>query len=853
MFEAQAARTPGAIALSCQGENLTYGQLDLYATRMALRLRESGVLPGTFVAVYAPRSLETIAGLLAILKAGGAYVALDLESPQERLALMLADARPVVILTPGSLAGDLPACDAEILFLDEEYARCRDEGADSVSVMPGAHASAEDLAYVAFTSGSTGWPKGVCIPHRAVARLARAEDYITIANNDVFLQFAPLAFDASTFEIWCCLLNGARLVIFPPHKPLLDELGQFIEREKISILWLTAGLFHRMAEEHLHYFGGVRQWIVGGDVVSPQHAEKTLRALKNCRLINGYGPTENTTFSCCHDIDLGSRGESVPIGRPIAGTECLVLDEALRSAAEGELYLGGDGLSTGYLGNPELTAQKFIAHPHHPGARLYRTGDRVRLLPDGNLEFLGRIDRQAKILGYRVEPAEIEIALSQHPAVAGASVVVQSTLAGGERLVAAVILKPGMQAAPADLRAFARGRLPQHMVPAGFVFLDELPLNANGKIDRTTLAGLCALHEEKPAQPSQPAENHSATELVLVKIWTDVLGHRSFTTEDDFFDVGGNSLRAAHLLARIQVELHKTVPMSALPACATIPLLAALVDSSDKTPVPISLSRKGGSKPALFCLPGHGGLMTIYNSTVPHYSGARTIYGLQSPGLHGLREGKTVEEIAATHVQAIRELQSSGPYHLTGYCFGGLVAFEVARQLHAQGAEVGAVGMLHLDLHEMPFAPFRRRDVSTLLHFGRNLLRLPGEFFQIDAGERKRALQRIGYRIRGKWPSSTDALPPDTTEIRVWETHYQAWHEYVPRAFPGEVTLLRPCRLPLSHPNPKFGWDCVPGQRVQVRIVPGAGIHGQALKKQNAAGTARVIEQLIEDYERSRG
>lgn len=857
IFEAQAAGAPNAVALEFEGASLTYQQLNLHSSLFAARLRSLGVRPGKCVALYAPRSLETITSLLGILKAGGAYVALDMESPPDRLALMLADVEPRVILTFRAFAGLLPAHHATVLFLDEEFDFHDRTPSPAMSVMPDAAASPDDLAYVAFTSGSSGAPKGVCIPHRGVVRLAKADDYVSIANDDVFLQLAPLSFDASTFEIWCCLLNGAKLVIFPARKPSLSDLGGFIEREGITILWLTAGLFHRMAEGHLHQLSRVRQLFTGGDVVSVPHAEKTLRTLKECRLVNGYGPTENTTFSCCHPIlEIPASGHSIPIGRPVAGTECHVLDEMLRPVAEGtagELYLGGDGLASGYLRKPALTARKFIPHPFsdEPGARLYRTGDRVRFLPDGNLEFLGRVDRQVKILGHRVELVEIEAVLRRHPAVGDVCVVAQLAIAGGEKLVAAVAFRPGMEAAPAELRSFARRSLPPVMVPADFVFIDELPLGANGKIDQEAILACCTT---RAGGPRAPAKDHTSTEAALLKIWRQVFGRQNLTTTDEFFEAGGNSLQAAHLLARIQTEFRKSVSMDSLLTHATIERLALLLDAMEPAPVaPVCQMRKGGDRPGLFCMPDHSGGMFSYNATAPHYSGNRTVYGLQSPGLLGLDEGTTVEEIAATHVKTIRALQPSGPYHLFGYCFGGLLAFEAARQLHAEGHTVGVVAVLHLNLHELPFAPFQFRGGASRLRFVQNLLMLPAEFLRLDRREKRMALQRIFYRaLNAAFRSQPPIAMPATmtVERRLFEMHYGAWHRYVPRAFPGVVTLLRPGRLPMFQPDPKFGWGSVKGQRLEVGIVPGPGISGQALRAENAAGTARLVDEAICEWER---
>jgi len=849
LFEAQAVRTPHATALLFEGRRLTYRQLDLQAARFALRLQALGVRPGSFVALYAPRSLETIISLLGILKAGAAYVALDMESPADRLALMLSDVEPLVIITLHPLAHDLPPTGATLLFLNEEFDLRDDSPVPSTPGIQRDPVTATDLACVAFTSGSGGVPKGVCITHRGVVRLAKSNDFISIRPEDVFLQFAPLSFDASTFEIWNCLLNGAKLAIFPPWKPSLTDLGQFIESQGVSILWLGAALFHQMAENHLHHLRHVRRLFTGGDVVSVPHAEKTLRTLKNCRLVNGYGPTENTTFSCCHPIlTIPANGQSIPIGKPVAGTECHVLDEMLRpvpAGEAGELYVGGDGLAAGYLRNPQLTAEKFIPHPFSqvPRARLYRTGDRVRLLPDGNLEFLGRMDRQVKILGYRVEPSEIEAILRQHPAIRETSVMVQRTIAGEERLIAAIAVKDEMGVATADLRAFARCSLPQHMIPSDFVFLDKLPLNANGKIDQEALATQCTVQVR-----TRLMEDKSPTAERLAKIWSDVLGRPNITAADNFFELGGNSLRAAHLLARIQKEFRTQLSMNTFLEHPTIGGLARFLDEKPSALAPpLCLCRTGGPKPGLFCLPGQGGEMGAYLSTVEHYSGARPVYGLQSPALLGLEEGATIEEMAATHVNTIRALQPSGPYHLFGYCFGGLLAFETARQLHAQNAGVGLVGVLQFDVHDMPFAPFKALRIRAILRFLKNLFPALAECFEIGKSERNLAFIKVLSRLLAMPDDSGSAYSSGTAERRLYELHEVAWRKYVPKAFPGLVTLLRPKRLPIFHPDPNLGWGMVKGQRLEVRIVPGVGIHGESLRSGNEEGTARVVEKAIEE------
>jgi len=845
LFEAQARRSPNATALVFEGRQVSYRRLNIHAERFAARLHCLGLGQGSYVALYAPRSLETIISLLGILKAGAAYVALDMESPAERLELMLSVVQPAAILTLHPLVADLPLTDAAILYLNEEFDLSDDSPFFTMSERE--PAAADDLAYVAFTSGSTGEPKGVCITHRAVVRLAKSADFVSPRREDAFLQFAPLSFDASTFEVWSCLLNGAKLAIFPPWKPSLTDLAEFIEVQGVSILWLSAALFHQLTESHLHHFGRVRVLLTGGDVVSVPHAEKALRTLKNCRLVNGYGPTENTTFSCCHTIvTIPERGGSIPIGRPVAGTECHVLDEHQRAVPRGEpgeLYVGGDGLAAGYLGNPALTAAKFIPHPFvtFPGNRLYRTGDLVRMLPDGNLEFLGRMDRQVKILGYRVELTEIEAILRRHPAVNETSAFVQRTIAGEERLVAAVVVKLGATAGVSELRAFVQRSLPPHMIPSDFVFLEEFPLNANGKIDHAALAASCSLADLAP--PGSAADS-GLTARRLAKIWSFVLGRPDIGGADNFFELGGNSLRAAHLLARVQKEFRRSIPMARFFTEPTLQGLASLIDSDDlAVTAPVCMSRSGGSKPGLFCLPGQGGEMTAYLRTVEHFSGDRPIYGLPSPAFIGGTEGITMEEIAALHVQTICALQPEGPYHVFGFCFGGLLAFETARQLREAKQEVGFVGVLQFDIHDLPAMPFRFTRPASFARFLSNSCAASFELLRLERADRDTAVVRVLTRLLGMPADCAEVRLPMNAERRLYETHETAWRSYVPRAVLGVVTLLRPQRLPIFHPDPHLGWASIDGQQVEVEIVPADGIHGSMLKDLNAREAARLIEK----------
>ena len=432
---------PDALALSWDGGAMAYGELHARSSRLANHLRRLGVRADEPVALVMERGPELVVGVLAILKAGGAYVPVNPKYPRGRIALMLEDCGARVLLAQERLAACLPESAPRTILVDAEWdAVARESDAD-----PRVDAGADGAAYVIYTSGSTGTPKGVVVPHRAVLRLVLNTDFAQFGADDVMLQLAPVAFDASTLEMWAPLLNGGRIALYPPDLPTMESLGTFIRRHGVTTAWLTAGLFHQMVDASLPSLGGLRQLLAGGDVLSVPHVRRVMEAHPRLRLINGYGPTENTTFSCCHTVraDDAERA-SIPIGRPIANTTAYVLNAHGHPApadVPGELYVGGDGLGRGYLHAPALTALRYVPDPFSrtPGARLYRTGDRVRWRVDGTLEFLGRIDQQVKIRGHRIEPGEVEAVLDRHASVATSVVHVREDVPGERRLVAYVV------------------------------------------------------------------------------------------------------------------------------------------------------------------------------------------------------------------------------------------------------------------------------------------------------------------------------------------------------------------------------------------------------------------------------
>jgi amino acid adenylation domain-containing protein len=589
LFAEQAARAPEAVALTAAGARISYAELDARASRLAARLSAAGAGLETRIGLYVERSPALVAGMLGILQAGGAYVPLDPAYPAERLAWMAADAGLGLLVVEAGLAGS-PALPGGIprVLVDaggELVEGGGDGDCDGWAPLPaGPGPGPETLAYVMYTSGSTGQPKGIEVPHRAVARLVRGADYARFGPDEVFLQMAPPSFDAATFEIWGALLNGGRLALLPGGAPSLEELGAAVVREGVTTLWLTAGLFHSLVESRPEALRGVSQLLSGGDVLSAPHVRRALAALPGLTLIDGYGPTENTTFTTCHPMrDADAVADPVPIGRPIAGTTVHLLDGDLRpvpAGVPGELYAGGDGLARGYRGRQDLTAERFVPHPFatQGGERLYRTGDLARWRPDGTIEFLGRRDQQVKIRGFRVEPGEIEAALLRHPEVAEAAVVAREE-AGGKALAAYVVPRAAGAVLPADLREHLRRLLPEHMLPSHLTALPGLPLTANGKVDRRALAVRLGEETAGAADLTLP---RTLLEERLAEIWREVLGGARVGVHDDFFALGGHSLLAIRVLSRIHDVLGVAVSMADLFAAPTVAGLAERLAIGDE-------------------------------------------------------------------------------------------------------------------------------------------------------------------------------------------------------------------------------------------------------------------------------
>jgi amino acid adenylation domain-containing protein len=578
-FAAQVHQSPDAVAIEWEDGTLTYAGLAARADALAARLRAAGVGAEDRVGVFLLRGPDAVVAMLAALRSGAAYVPLDPGYPAERIAFMVDDADLAAIVTEPSLRDRLPAGTATVLDVDGDAGGVADAARMATGV-----ALPDALAYVIYTSGSTGTPKGAAVPHRAVVRLVAGGDYARFGADRTFLQLAPLSFDAATFEVWGALLNGGRLVIAAADAEPVEAVRWGVRERGVTTLWLTAGLFHLVADEAPDALDGLEELLAGGDVLSPEHVRGILRRHPSLRLVNGYGPTENTTFTTCADLTDGWQGASVPIGRPIGGTGVRILDglDPVPPGVPGELYAVGQGLARGYHGRPGLTAERFLPDPFtaSPGARMYRTGDVARWRGDGQVEFRGRADQQVKVRGFRIEPGEIEAALLAHPAVREAVVLARRRDGTGEaRLLAYAVPHDACAADAGTLRDWLGARLPDYMVPSAIVLLDALPLTPNGKVDRGALpepAGGDGAGDS--AAPRTPIEE------VAAGIWAEVLGLEHVGRGDDFFAIGGHSLVAARVVTRVRERLGVDLPLRALFEAPRLESFAARIQAALREP-----------------------------------------------------------------------------------------------------------------------------------------------------------------------------------------------------------------------------------------------------------------------------
>ncbi|MEI6278564.1 MAG: amino acid adenylation domain-containing protein [Verrucomicrobiae bacterium] len=832
LFASVAGNFPDKPALVQDEESVSYREMLSRASALA---KELGVLPpGTPVGILATGSLDVIVGLLGILLAGGAYVPVDPAQPMERICFLLRDAGVSLVVTDGSARVE---CEGTRTIVVPE--------ADvAPGALPVSEVSATDPAYILYTSGSTGQPKGVIVPHRAVIRLVRGTDYMEFREDDVFLQAAPLSFDASTFEIWGALLNGATLVVPPPGSLALDRIALSVREHGVTTLWLTSGLFQTMVDEHLDELAGLRNLLAGGDVLSIPHLRRALAALPGTRLINGYGPTENTTFTTCHaiaaaDLEL----TSVPIGRPIPNTTVFLLDEAgklVPVGIPGELHTGGDGLATGYLHDRERTDSVFLDGLVPGAGRLYKTGDLARWRENGTLEFLGRSDRQVKIRGVRVEPGEVEAAIAMHPRVAECRVGTRGRSASSKILVAWV--RPNGPLDREQLMDFLTAKLPAFLRPDAIVFVDRFPLTTSGKIDMSALPNPDDSTRTKSASPE------TATEKRLAAIWSELLGTDSIGRDDNFFHLGGHSLLALRLFSRIHRDWDLTLPLATLLRAPSLRMLGSLVDRElaadddreGSEPVLAVIHAEGAGTP-LFCIHAGDGGILVYKKLMPYLDGGRPVLAIESPGLHADEKFHVpgIEETATLYLDSVRRRQPHGPYLLAGYSYGGTVAYEMALQLQAVGEEVALLALFDT---ATPDVKMIKAGLAERL---RRHLQRKGAHGLFD-----RTFQTLVY-FSGRLSRRALPVQDETAEVHsddrrreLREAHAKAMSAYSPGRYAGKLTLFRASDHggSIFDPPRDMGWS---GLVDELDVIPASGSHISLFDGKNIGTLAKNLQASL--------
>jgi amino acid adenylation domain-containing protein len=846
IFEEVARKQKGSTALVTGGDRISYEALDSRANAVAAMLRRAGVNKGDRVPLLLPRGIQFIACALGAMKCGAAYVPLDPSDPPERLRRMLEGLEARVGLGRAGLS----ICNATVSWLDASLA----DELPSVAAPP-RQVGAEDPAYVMFTSGSTGRPKGVEVPHRAIVRLVFGQDLGHMGPAETWLNMAPTSFDASTLEIWAPLLHGGRCVVVEDRIPTPGLLDEVIRRESVTSAWITSSLFNVIIDEAPACLSGLTQILIGGETLSPSHVRRALDYLPGVRLVNGYGPTENTTFTCCHVIcreDVDS-GRAIPIGRPIANTTVHVFDSDGRAApvgVPGELVAGGDGVALGYVGQPEQTQRSFLPDrfSEQPGARLYRSGDRVRWRPDGVLEFLGRFDNQLKIRGNRVEPDDVAACLAEHKFVRQAVVFSQPNVAGAAQLVACVVPRSRDYSAPELRRLLIRHtceHLPPYMVPATFLFLQELPLNFNGKLD------LAALQDANDFTSTWREAPLSSTESRVLGILRDILSREDLGPDDDFFEAGGDSLLALRMLIRLESEFGRELQAGIREEAFVARRLAAILESSSGAgatyPAGVVGIRAGTADRSLFCLPGAGGTAFTFRTLAAKLHTRRPILAIE---LHNLRVGPSVLESLERTAQAVvgrmREVQPVGPYAILGYSFGGNLAVEVARQLIANDHRVELVAILDA------YAPGSLRGPSGLRKLATHLRLIRRQKLHETYTYIRSRIHRRLFR-RSQNPPATDIAPLlSETEIesRIAEVSkhcIRAFDAHRPETFSGRIVLVRATDLDdwieVTDPTGTCGWGSI--CKGGVDIIPIACGHLDIFKEPHVTDLAGHIGDLL--------
>jgi amino acid adenylation domain-containing protein len=874
-FEMQAAATPHAEALVVGERRFTYRELNERANRVAHRLQKGGVGPETLVGIFLTRSADLVCALLGVLKAGGAYVPMDPVYPADRVSFMLRDSKVHTVLTEASLTntlsnyattcGHMPA----IVCLDTDP-----QVAASSPENPVGRVNATNLAYVIYTSGSTGRPKSVGLEHRnAVSFVHWAGRLYSPRELSGVAACTSICFDPSILELFVPLSFGGK-VILAENALALPELPAANEIHLMDTV--------PSAVRELLRIGGLPTSLetinLGGEPVSDDLVRQLYALPHIKRVYDQYGPTETTTTATCA---LRSPDEPGTIGRPIANTQVYLLNENLEPVAlgaTGELCIGGAGVARGYLNSPELTEKKFISDPFslEPGARLYRSGDLCRYRMDGQLEYVGRLDQQVKIHGFRVELGEIESVLRTHPAIDEAVVVMREDSPGRATLAAYVVPQTPPTSIPPEpltanelrlissLRAYLRDRLPYYMVPAFFVLLGSFTLMSSGKIDRKALPAPLRSRSTERSHSYRAPRNTS--EETIGKIWSELLGVDKVSIHDNFFDVGGDSLIGVSMLSEVEKATGRKLPHDTILKAPTVAKLAAIADgktpANDDDSILVGVQTQG-NRPRLFLVHGiGGGMLWGYANLSRHLGTDQPVYVFKAPELESNTASASIAAMAERYVDELRRFQPEGPYCLGGYCFGGNIAYEMARLLEAQGQSVALLALFNCWPSSSSYDHFRWTPVH-LAKFGVNLCFWMGRFLKWEAHTRRDFVQWKFRTLKRKLAACFRLMPAHTgvdvdaqvdvaglseAEKRLWREHTKAIAEHQTGPYNGHVTLFRTRGHPLFCSfDHHCGWTeivrggvtvkIIPGQHETLMVEPHVGRLAQALQTDLAAVT----------------
>jgi amino acid adenylation domain-containing protein len=833
----RAEQAPDSIAVVHGDRKLTFRELNERANQLADYLAGKGIRKDTPVGICLKRSVELTVALLGVMKAGGACLPLDPDYPSERLAYMLEDSHAPVLLTQPGLLSRLGNAKPEVVHFSSDWKIL--EGRSTRN--PARPSDPESLAYVIYTSGSTGQPRGVMLEHRGlVNHHAVAVELYDLRPTDRTLQFSSLSFDIAVEEIFPTWIAGGAVVMRTEEMPLAgSDFLRWISQRGITVLDLPTAYWHELVRE-LTETGeqlptSLRLLIVGGEKASAS----AFAAWVKCgggrvRWVNTYGPTEASIIVTSYEPDPSQPvPENMPIGRAIANTRLYVLDEQRKpvpAGAPGELYISGPGVARGYLGRSEMTAEKFLVDPfidahvsNGQGSRMYKTGDLVRTLDDGNIEFLGRADFQVKIRGFRVELGEIESVLEKHHGVAEAVVVAHET--DGSKRLAAYIIATRSKPTARELGKYLKERLPEYMVPADFVFLDAMPLTPNGKVDRRALP-------RPEARPAESREDFVAPrnefETIMTRQWEQVLGKRPIGVRDNFFEIGGHSLAAARLMGMVGKQFGKKLLLTDLLQAPTIEELVALVrlEAPAAARSAVIALQQLGSKPPFLFVHGMGGSVLRFRDLARHMAPDQPFFGIQAQGLDGTQPAlESVEEMADVYLEHLRAAQPKGPYYLGGYSYGGYVALEMARRLLAQGDEIRALVLLDTYAGESKSVVERFLTLSTEEKIA---------YVRKRAGRYRKSIKnRIKFIF----------LPPAVKIVR--RACAAAEKNYKLQPYSGRILLFRASEKGLRGlDDPSGGWHKYAAGGLEIHEIDGD--HGAVLNEPNVRLLARELRECLE-------